>query len=403
MTGSRALAFGGLAAAVFGAVGCIVVRLVTQAPFLPVTFGFGSVAMVGFIVMGLSWASIGAYLMIRRPENAVGSVIVVAGAGYSLSMFFLALTLAFAARATAEGLRLAELAGRTTVLCTQIGAAAFLIGFIFPTGRAQSARWARFVRLAWPCMLLFGVALLLQPGSLHLFPTLTNPFGVGPDFRGDAPISPLTGLFAACVGLPLTLSLASRYRMASRIERQQLKWFGLALVIALFGVSVSALGALVTNRTPDEIGLTVFGFAAAGVPVAIAIAILRNHLYDIDRLISRTIAYAVVSTVLGLVVGGVIVLVSTALASYAQGQTIAVAASTMVAFAAFQPVLRRVRGAVDRRFNRAHYDTERTIAQFGDRLRDEIDLAALSANLDATIHEAIAPRSFGIWLRESRR
>jgi hypothetical protein len=403
MTASRAFACGGLAATVLGVVGWLIVRLETQAPFLPVTFGFGPAAMVAFIVMGLSWTSTGAFLMIRRPGNAVGSVMVVAGTGYALSMFSLALTLAFAAEGTAEGLRLAELAGWTTVLCTQVGAAVFLIGFIFPTGRAQSVPWARFVRLAWPFLFLFSAALLLQPGVLHLFPTLNNPFGVGLDFRAGAPVSALTGLFAACVGPPLILSLASRYRMAGRIERQQLKWFGLALVIALFGVSASAFGALVANRTPDEVGLTVYAFAAAGVPVAIATAIMRYHLYDIDRIVSRTIAYAIVSAILGLVVGGVIVLMSAALASYAEGQTIAVAASTMIAFAAFQPVLRRVRGAVDRRFNRAHYDAERTIAQFGDRLRDEIDLAALSANLDSTVHDAIAPRSLGIWLRESRR
>jgi hypothetical protein len=96
------------------------------------------------------------------------------------------------------------------------------------------------------------------------------------------------------------------------------------------------------------------------------------------------------------------VLLSTALASYTQGQTIAVAASTLIAFAAFQPVLRRVRAEVDRRFDRARYDAERTVAEFADRLRDQIDLADLSSDLDNTIHEAIAPRSFAIWLRDSQ-
>ena len=402
MTGSRVFAMVGLALAIFGAVGAIVVRLVTQAPFLPVTFGFGQAAMISFIVMGLSWASIGAFLLIRRPENAVGAVMVVAGAGYALSMFFLALTFAFAADGTAEGLRLAELAGWTTVVCTQFGAAVFVIGFIFPTGRAQSPRWARLVWLSWPFMILFGAALLLQPGALHLFPTLHNPFGLGPDFRGGQAISPLIGTFSILLMPALLLSFGSRYRAADRIERQQLKWFGLALLIALFGVGFSAMGAMLTNRPPNEVGLTVYGFAAAGVPVAIAIAILRHHLYDIDRILSRTIAYALVSAILGIVVGGVIVLLSTALVAYTEGQTIAVAASTLIGFAAFQPVLRRVRAGVDRRFDRARYDAERTVAQFADRLRDQIDLADLSNDLDATIHEAIAPRSFGIWLRDTR-
>jgi hypothetical protein len=402
MSGSRAFALGGLAVAIFGAVGAIIVRVATQAPFLPVTFGFGQTAMISFIVLGLSWASTGAFLVIRRPDNTVGAVMVIAGAGYALSMLFLALTFAFAAEGTAEALRLAELAAWTTVLCTQFGAAAFVVGFLFPTGRAQSPRWAAIVRLSWPFLMVFSVALLLQPGSLHLFPTLQNPFGVGPDLRGGTSVSPLIGLFSALLAPSLVLSLAHRFRMAGRTERQQLKWFGLALVIALAGVGFSAVWALVANRPPNEVGLTVYGFAGAGVPVAIAIAILRHHLYDIDRIVSRTIAYAIVSAILGLVVGGVIVLLSTALASYTQGQTIAVAASTLIAFAAFQPVLRRVRAEVDRRFDRARYDAERTVAEFADRLRDQIDLADLSSDLDNTIHEAIAPRSFAIWLRDSQ-
>jgi hypothetical protein len=92
---------------------------------------------------------------------------------------------------------------------------------------------------------------------------------------------------------------------------------------------------------------------------------------------------------------------SAALSSFAQGETIAVAVSTLAAFAAFQPVLRRVRREVDRRFDRAGYDAERTIAKFSDRLRDEIDLAHLSSDLESTIREAIAPRSLGIWIRRS--
>ena len=101
MTGRRAFALGGLALAIVGAVGAILVRLATQAPFLPITFGFGPVAMVAFIIMGLSWASIGAFLVIRRPQNVVGLLMVLAGAGYALSMLGLAVTFAVAADGTA--------------------------------------------------------------------------------------------------------------------------------------------------------------------------------------------------------------------------------------------------------------------------------------------------------------
>ncbi len=403
MSGRRAFALGGLALALVGAVGAILVRLATQAPFLPITFGFGPVAMVAFIIMGLSWASIGAFLVIRRPQNVVGLFMVLAGAGYALSMLGLALTFAFAADGTADRRQLAELAGWATVLCTNIGAAVFFIGFIFPTGRAQSPRWATLFRLSWPLMLVIAAGITFQPGPLHLFPTLQNPFGLGPDFRAGQPVSPLVWILSVFLGPLLTFSVATRYRMAGRTERQQLKWFGLALIIAVFGVGFSAYGAAWTTGTPAEVGLAVYGFAAAGVPVAIAIAILRHHLYDIDRIFSRTIAYGLVSAILATVFGGMIVVSSAALASFAQGETIAVAASTLAAFAVFQPVLRRVRRQVDRRFNRARYDAEQTVATFSDRLRHEIDLAHLSSDLDATIREAIAPQSVRIWLRASRR
>jgi hypothetical protein len=191
--------------------------------------------------------------------------------------------------------------------------------------------------------------------------------------------------------------------MAGPTERQQLKWFGLALIFAVFAVGFSAYGAARTTGTPAEVGLAVYGFVAAGVPVAIAIAILRHHLYDIDRIFSRTIAYGLVTAILATVFGGAIVVSSAALASFAQGETIAVAASTLAAFAVFQPVLRIVRRQVDRRFNRARYDAEETVARFSDRLRAQVDLAHLSGDLDATIRDAIAPQSVGIWLRTSRR
>jgi hypothetical protein len=200
----------------------------------------------------------------------------------------------------------------------------------------------------------------------------------------------------------LLVSMVSRYRAADRVERQQLKWFVLALGLSI-GLSAAISEAIGMDRPANPIGLTVFVVTGALVPVAIGIAILRYRLYEIDRIVSRTIAYGLVSAILAAVFGGVIVFSSAALSSFAQGETIAVAASTLAAFAAFQPVLRRVRREVDRRFDRGGYDAERTIAKFSDRLRNEVDLAHLTSELDATIRDAIAPRSLGIWLRASRR
>jgi hypothetical protein len=135
------------------------------------------------------------------------------------------------------------------------------------------------------------------------------------------------------------------------------------------------------------------------VPIAIVVAILRYRLYDIDRILSRTIAYAIVSAIVAAVFGGAVLLLSTGLASFAQGQTIAVAASTLAAYAIVQPVLRRVRRDVDRRFNRGRYDGERTATTFSARLRDEMNMDAVTGDLTETIRSAVAPASLSLWLR----
>jgi hypothetical protein len=403
MTLARTFALVGLGLAVAGTVGTAVVRSVAPAPFITEAFGYGGATMVGYLLAGLAWASVGALLVIRRPDNAVGWVMVPVGVGYVLSQVSVALAFALAAGGTAQSAYLAQIAGWVTILLQLVSVFQVAIGFIFPGGRAQSSRWAGFMRIFWVFAGVVVVISLTQPGPLQLIPALENPFGFGPDLRGGRQISPLIVAFIVVVFATLLVSMVTRYRAADRVERQQLKWFVLALGLSAIGLGVALSEAIVIDRPANPIGLTVFVFAGALVPMAIGIAILRYRLYEIDRIVSRTIAYGIVSGVLAIVFGSVVVTLSAALATFAQGQTIAVAASTLAAFAIFQPVLRRVRIGIDRRFDRTRYDAERTITKFSDRLRDEIDLAHLSRDLDATIRDAIAPQSFGIWLREGRR
>ena len=142
--------------------------------------------------------------------------------------------------------------------------------------------------------------------------------------------------------------------------------------------------------------------AAAGIPIAVGIAILRYRLYDIDRLISRTIGWAVVTAVLVAVFVGGVVVMQAALAPVTRENTFAVAVSTLVAFALFQPLRRRVQRVVDRRFDRARYDGQRTTAVFAERVRNEVDLGTLHAELVATAAEAVRPTGAGLWLRTRR-
>ena len=398
MTTSRIFAIVGMGLAIAGALGTALVRYVSPAPIVG-AFGFGETAMVGYVIQGLTWTSIGALLVIRRPENAVGWLMVLVGVGYALSQLSVALTFAFAAEGTAQGDRLAQFAGWVTVLLQLVTLFQFAIGFIFPSGRTQGPGWARFMRLFWAFAGVFVVISLSQPGPLQLLPSVQNPFGYGPDIRGDSLIAPILILFSMIVLASLGISMVSRYRAAGQIERQQLKWFFLALGLSATGLGTLQLESIVMNRPTNSIGLTVFVFAGAVVPVVIGIAIQRYRLYEIDRIVSRTIAYAVVTALLAAAFAAIVLVLQTALASFTQGETVAVAASTLAVFALFQPLLRRVREAVDRRFNRAHYDAQRTIDTFSARLRDEVDLLTLREALVTTATGAVDPLGVGVWLR----
>jgi DNA integrity scanning protein DisA with diadenylate cyclase activity len=139
------------------------------------------------------------------------------------------------------------------------------------------------------------------------------------------------------------------------------------------------------------------------MPIAIGIAITRSHLYEIDRLISRTIGWAIVTGVLVTIFAAGVLALQALLSRFTQGQTLAVAASTLVAFALFHPVRRRVQHTIDRRFDRARYDGERTAAAFAERMRDEVDLAELENDIGETIGTALRPVSTNVWLRRSSR
>ena len=193
--------------------------------------------------------------------------------------------------------------------------------------------------------------------------------------------------------------MVTRYRSADRTQRQQLKWFVLALSLSALALGIVSAPAIVSDHPVDEVGLAVFAFAGAFVPLAIGIAILRHHLYDIDRLVSRTVAYGLISGILVVAYGATILLLHLPLGAVTDGDTVPVALSTLVVAALFQPVRTRIQRVVDRRFDRGHYDAERTVRRFGERLRNEVDIAAVTSDLARTTEITVAPANLAIWLR----
>ena len=398
MTLPQAFAVAGLVLAIVGAVGTAVVHLASSVP-VSGAFGFGKTAMVGYVLAGLTWASVGAVLVWRRPRNAVGWLTVIVGVGYALSQLTVSLTFVFLAEHTAEGDRLARIAGWATVLLQLVAILQLAIGFLFPTGHAQSRGWARFMRLFWALAIVFVVISLTQPGPLQLVPAVDNPIGFGPDLRGGRPIAPILAVWTLILFVGLGLSMVLRYRSAGRVERLQMKWFVLALSLTALALGVATWESVFMDGPVSGNSLTVYVFAGAVVPVAIGIAILRYRLYDIDRVISRSLGYGVVTGVLAAVFAATAIGLSALLGSLAQGESLAVAAATLLVVGLFGPLRRRAQAVVDRRFDRARYDASLTVQALTARLRDDVDIDRVQTDVLGVVDQTFHPAFAGLWLR----
>ena len=342
-------------------------------------------------------ALVGALLTVRVEHNPIGPLLLASGC---ITATTIALgTWAFVMSATGTVppaiLAVAAIANDFGFLLAIVILLMF-VPLIFPDGRLLSRRWRLLVGLAVSALVAVLLASILTPGRLDAI-AMDNPFAV----PGVEPLTIALDQYAnwtSIVGFGgAVLAVAIRYRRGGSVERHQLKW--------LIGVaSVAAVAFPVAFIVPTPaIADTAFlvGFAALfALPIAIAIAILRYRLYEIDRIISRTIAWAVIS---GVLLGAFVVLViglQAALAGLTGGETLAVAMSTLGACALFQPVRARVQRAVDRRFDRARYDSQRTAHAFSERLRDDVDLDALASELRETAIGAIHPAFVGIWLAD---
>lgn len=377
----------------------------------PVAFT-GSGYTLGLAGLGLAIvtnATVGAVLTVKRPGNVIGAVLLLAAdlTAATVLGWVSAMTLAERGGPHDALARLTAFVGAVGFL-PSVFVGGPLLALLFPTGRLPSPRW----KLPLAGIVIAGVIsatiVIAQPGPI-IGTAVESPFGLRGFSGSEAfwPIGQALGIAALVGALLLAVTaMTMRFRGSHGAERAQLKWFVAANVsvgvFLVLGLADGGFLGLTLGADPSILDLLTYASSPLP-PIAVGIAILRYRLFEIDRLIARTLSWAIVT---GLLVGGfamAVVALQALLATFIQGPTVAVAASTLLAFALFQPLRRRVQSAVDRRFDRTHYDAQRTVAEFSDRLRDEVDLTALSGDLDSTIRDAISPRSFGIWLRESKR
>ena len=274
------------------------------------------------------------------------------------------------------------------------------IAQLFPDGRSISGRWRWILRVS----VAMGLYLILAPafdaGGLALYPDVDNPTHP-PEWvaRFIVDLVWAVAIFAL-FGLSLA-SIVTRYRRSRGLERKQLTLLAFAgsLVILAFSATFAAdsFGG-VLQTVFSALGL--LGFML--MPVAVAVAILRYRLYEIDRLISRTLVYALLTIILGAAYVGLVLAGQALFSSFAGGSNLAIASSTLVVAALFLPARSRIQRFVDRRFYRRRYDAQRTLEAFGGRLREQVELDALAIDLAAVVGETMQPEHVGVWLRERR-
>jgi hypothetical protein len=346
-----------------------------------------------YTLIWLEVSVVGGLIASRRPRNTIGWFVLAASVLGALQ----GLTSGYAAYAAYM-----DTPGRDAVawLGSWIGGPSLglivTVLLVFPDGRFAFG-WARLVTgLAAAASLVQVLGFALQPGPLRALRLVDNPVSGGPLFQVARDVG-TAGLVLSMLAAALALGL--RLRRARGKERQQLKW--IAYAAALFALGVGGL-----YFAPDgweAVASGAFAITGAGLTTAVGVAILRHQLFDIDLLISRTLIYGSLIVTLGLVYAAGILLLQLVLSPFTRDSELAVAGSTLGVAALFGPALRQIRTRIDRRFYRRTYDAARTLDAFNARLRQEVDLDSVTADLLGVVEETMQPTRVALWLRPSVR
>ena len=346
-----------------------------------IAFGFAGIPVVGALIAS------------RLPGNSYGWLWCMAGLSYALFDICRPLVRALGAPSwvawTWEGVAYPALLGVLT-----------FVFLLFPTGRLPSDRWRWVARAAVAGGLLLATAALLVPDPND--PTAVSPWAL----RGE--VSRYVGVVAGGLvygvfGLVVLAmsSLVFRFRRAGQAERRQLAWFVYAAVLngVIIVLELDAVGLVPAGRVASVV--SALGFAL--LPVAVGVAVFRYHLYEIDRIVSRTVSYGLLTAGLVGLYLLVVALLRPLLEPVTGSSTLAVAGSTLAVAAAFNPARKRLQAVVDRRFDRARYDAGRAVDAFAARLRDQVDLDQITTGLCETVDATVAPGRVAVWLRPPGR
>ncbi len=382
----------------------------------PASWGSSLLGEYAFAVVVLSFPLVGLAVLVRQPRNRVGWLLEVVGLSWALP----GLVYAYAhyglviAPGSVPGPEVAAAVNEGSWTWGILTMGVFLI-LLFPDGHLPSPRWRVVAWLAAAAAVLAPLAIALAPGALEEAPVpgIVNPLAVEALEPAVLVLSALSlPLVPICI-VAAAVSLAQRLRRSSGIQRQQIKWLATAggLVAALFAVALSTtvVAELASGGSPGVQPLPVRLVQEVSIlsflllPLAIGAAILRFRLFDIDVVINRALVYGSLTAALAGLYLGSVLLLQLVLRPLTVDSDLAVAVSTLAVAAAFRPARRRIQGVVDRRFYRRRYDAALTLDAFTARLRHQVDLDAVGADLLEAVSETVQPTHATVWLAGVRR
>jgi hypothetical protein len=360
-----------------------------------------------FLIVPLSFSVVGLLVALRRPRNPIGWIQLAVGIAWAT----LVVTEAYAVRAQAPGMGpvprpdlVVALGGWAWV--PAVGLVGTFLILLFPDGRLPSPRWKIVARFSAITVIVLSAYTVVRPGTLadDGLPNADNPLGLEALRPWQDELDSLVALLPICMAASV-VGIIIRYRRSRALERLQLKWFTAgACVTAVAYATAISLGGYFTIAGIDDrpawadVIETIAVLSFALVPIAVGIAMLRHHLYDIDRLINRALVYGLLTVVLTIAYLGAVALLQAPFVRFAGGSKLAVAASTLAVAALFQPLRTRIQDFIDKRFYRRKYDATQTIESFSARLRENKGLEALTGELVAVVTDVMQPTHASLWL-----
>jgi hypothetical protein len=360
---------------------------------------------LGHLIDAIIYGATGWLITTRRPAHPIGWLFAVAGL---LSAFIFTST-EYAAAAFALG------AGQwpggpiaawsASIVQTFWQALWLFLLLLFPTGRLPSSRTRVLARVIVIGAALDALEAALQPGQLSFFPRYTNPFALGAAIVAPLTVASGALILIATIGVLTTQLL--RLRSSREVERQQLKWFFALPLISLAMVAGLALPGVIGLAPSLLSGIVVpviWECLNISVPVAAVFAVLRYHLYDIDRIVNRALVYGALTAALALIYFGSVAIFQRALRTVGglQDTPITVMASTAAVAVLFQPLRLHLQEVIDRLFYRRKYDAAQMLASFGSMLRDDTELDEVTMHLMCAVKDTIHPIHVSLWLRPPR-